>query len=161
MMTRNRVAAAFWPIVILFSVWILPQIARADSDVFPVPVLTIYPGDVIKDEWLENHSMPAGTMGLQSGAFIDSRRAIIGKVARQTLLPGRPIPVNAVGERKLVTNGAMVKVVFKDRGLTITTYGAAMQAGATGDVVTVRNLDSGLIISGVVQPDGSVRVGDS
>jgi flagella basal body P-ring formation protein FlgA len=161
MITHNRVAAAFWFIFILFSASILPQIAHADSGVFPVPVLTIYPGDVIKDEWLENHAPPAGTTGLQTGAFIDSRQAIVGKIARQTLLPGRPIPVNAVGERKLVTNGAMVKVVFQEGGLTITTYGAAMRAGTAGDIVTVRNLDSGLIISGIVQSDGSVFVGDS
>jgi flagella basal body P-ring formation protein FlgA len=61
-------------------------------------------------------------------------------------------------EPRLVTNGARVKVVFSEGDLEITTYGAALQAGAAGDLVAVRNLESGLTISGVVQPDGSVRV---
>ena len=126
-----------------------------------MPTLTIYPGDVIKDEWLEDRPFPADTTGMGTGAVIDLRRALVGKVARRTLLPGKPIPANAVGERKIITNGAMVKVVFQEGGLTIVTYAAALQAGTVGDVIPVRNLDSGLIVSGVVQPDGSVRVSDS
>jgi len=50
--------------------------------------------------------------------------------------------------------------VFQQSGVSITAFGAALQAGAAGDLVRVRNADSGLTVSGVVQPDGSVRVGD-
>jgi flagella basal body P-ring formation protein FlgA len=45
--------------------------------------------------------------------------------------------------------------------LTIMTFALALEAGAVGDVIKVRNTDSGLTISGTVQPDGSVSVGDS
>ena len=160
-MLQARFVVAFQSIVILLALLFLPQLARADANVVPVPVLTIYPGDVIKDEWLEDRSLPPSTMGLGTGAFIQSRHVLVGKVARQTLLPGRPVPANGVGERKIVTNGAMVKVVFQEGGLTIVTYAAAMQPGTIGDVVSVRNVESGLIISGVVQSDGSVLVSDS
>ena len=34
-----------------------------------------------------------------------------------------------------------------------------MQDGSIGDVVRVRNSDSGVTVSGAVQPDGSVKVG--
>ncbi len=80
---------------------------------------------------------------------------VVGKVARRTLLPGQAIPTNAVGEPKLVTIGATVRVVYKEDGLTIATYASALQAGAVGDVVSVRNIESGLTISGIVQRDGS------
>ena len=37
------------------------------------------------------------------------------------------------------------------------TTGAALQDGSIGDVVRVRNSDSGVTVSGAVQPDGSVQ----
>jgi len=46
-------------------------------------------------------------------------------------------------EPKTVANGAKVKMVFEEGGLTITTYGAALQSGSVGEVIR-RNLDSGL-----------------
>lgn len=92
------------------------------------------------------------------GAVMENRQSIVGKVARRTLLPGSPIPLNAIMDPKTVANGAKVKIVYEDSGLNITAYGAALQAGGVGEVISVRNLDSGLIVSGTVQPDGSIRV---
>jgi flagella basal body P-ring formation protein FlgA len=54
----------------------------------------------------------------------------------------------------------MVKVVVEDSGLSIVTYGSAMQSGAAGALIPVRNTDTGVIIRGVVQPDGTVKVVD-
>jgi len=50
-------------------------------------------------------------------------------------------------------------LIFEQDGLVIETYAAALQAGSAGDVISVRNIDSGMTISGTVQTDGSVRVG--
>ena len=52
----------------------------------------------------------------------------------------------------------MVKVVFKEGGLTISTYASALQAGAVGDIIAVRNTESGLTVSGTIERDGSIRV---
>src|SRR6516165_1909020 len=133
----------------------------SESNSMPVPALTIYPGDTIKDASIVERDFPTNFSSNSSqahSAFITERGAIIGKIARRTLLPGAPIPSNAVAEPKVVLNGAKVKLIFKEGGLMIMTYGAALQAGAAGDVVSVRNLDSGLTISGIVQPDGSIWV---
>jgi flagella basal body P-ring formation protein FlgA len=93
-----------------------------------------------------------------SGPFVDSRSLIVGKAARLTLLPGHAIPFSGVSNRKLVSNGAEVKLVFSEGDLVIMTTGAALQDGSIGDIVRVRNDDSGVTVSGAVQPDGSVRV---
>jgi flagella basal body P-ring formation protein FlgA len=79
-------------------------------------------------------------------------------VARLTLLPGHAIPYAGVANRRLVSNGAEVKLVFAEGDLVITTTGAALQDGSIGDIVKVRNSDSGVTVSGAVQPDGSVKV---
>ncbi|RZI38103.1 flagellar basal body P-ring formation protein FlgA, partial [Herbaspirillum sp. HC18] len=82
------------------------------------------------------------------------------RMARRALFPGQPIPTNAVEDPWTVARGATVKVVVEDSGLSIVTYGSAMQSGASGALIPVRNTDTGVIIKGVVQPDGTVKVVD-
>jgi flagellar basal body P-ring formation protein FlgA len=121
----------------------------------PDPEGVIYPGDLILDEMLADVPNAARD---GSGPFINSRSLIVGRVARLTLLPGHAIPFSGVSNRKLVSNGAEVKLVFSEGDLIIMTTGAALQDGSIGDIIRVRNNDSGVTVSGAVQPDGSVRV---
>ena len=92
------------------------------------------------------------------GPFVEDRSFLVGKMARLTLLPGHAIPYAGIFNRKLVANGADVKLVYAEGGLVIVTSGSALQDGSIGDVVRVRNTDSGVTVSGAVQPDGSVKV---
>ena len=126
------------------------------SDDMPVPVITIYPGDAIKDGWLVDRAFPLSAPA--RGDFVSSRETIVGKIARRTLLPGAPIPLNAVSAPKIVANGAKVRIVFEEGALSISTYGAALQDGCAGDVISLRNIETGLTVSGTVQADGSVRL---
>ena len=129
--------------------------APAQETVAPTPRVVIYPGDVIRDDMLADIAEAARD---GSGPFVEQRSLIVGKVARLTLLPGHAIPFSGVSNRKLVANGAEVKLIYSEGGLVIMTTGAALQDGSIGDVVRVRNSDSGVTVSGAVQPDGSVRV---
>lgn len=122
----------------------------------PVPAVTIYPGDVIREAQLTDQDFPDA---IASAAYATNRTVLVGKVARRTLLPGRPIPANAVGEPRLVVVGARVRVIYEDGGLTITAYGAALQAGGAGDSISVRNVESNVTVGGTIAPDGSVHVG--
>jgi flagella basal body P-ring formation protein FlgA len=123
-----------------------------------VPTITIYPGDIIRDAMLAEREISGDFAG--RGATILSKDMLIGKTARRTLLPNLPISTNAVGEPKIVTVGAMVRVVFIEGGLTISTYGSALRAGSVGDVIPVRNNETGLTVSGTVEHDGTIRVSD-
>jgi flagella basal body P-ring formation protein FlgA len=53
-----------------------------------------------------------------------------------------------------------VRIEFREGGLVITTFGSVLQAGSLGDTISVRVLDGGRTVFGVVQRDGSVRVGE-
>ena len=128
---------------------------QAGENTLPVPTVTIYPGDVVKDEILSDR--PTRTLGTR-GAVFGTRDRLVGKVARRTLLPGQPIALSAVGDPKAVTAGAMAKVVYQDGVLTIATFATVLQAGAPGDLVSARNLESNRIIAGIVQADGTIRV---
>jgi flagellar basal body P-ring formation protein FlgA len=143
------------PIAALMMIGLLPVDA---AETIPVPAVTIYPGDVIRDAMLANHDIVEGEAAL---GFVTARSALIGKVAKRTLLPGRAIALNSIDDPKAVVNGSRVKIIFEEGGLSISTYAIALQSGSIGDLIRVRNLDSGLTISGVVQADGSVRISDS
>jgi flagella basal body P-ring formation protein FlgA len=127
----------------------------AQEALVPTPKAVIYPGDIILDEMLVDAPNVARD---GSGPFVTSRSLIVGKAARLTLLPGHAIPFSGVSNRKLVSNGAEVKLVFSEGDLVIMTTGSALQDGSIGDIVRVRNDDSGVTVSGAVQPDGSVQV---
>jgi flagella basal body P-ring formation protein FlgA len=157
-MTRRSVKAtwrAAFPALLLLAA--APAVA-ADVTV-PVPTIILYPGDVIRDGMLKDVSIAVDPAFADN--LVTDRAEIVGKVARRTLLPGKPIPMIGVTSPKVVANGAQVKLVFEEGGLTITTYAAALQAGGVGDLIKVRNPESGIVVTGTVQPDGSVRVSDS
>ena len=145
-------------VLFLLAVCLLALPAQAGESLMPVASRTIYPRDVIVADMLDERAVALrnGT----AGAYVENKADIIGKVARQTLLKGALIPAYAVEAAKLVTNGGQVRIVFRANGLVIVAYGAAMQDGTAGELVRVRNSDSGLIISGTVQADGSILVGE-
>ena len=129
--------------------------ACAAPHALPVPAQVIYPSDRITESMLVDSQEAAPNP--TPGAIWD-RADLVGKVARRTLLPGRPIPFIAVEEPRAVSTGGQVQLVYQQDGLTIVTAAQALQNGYVGQMVQVRNLDSGLVVTGVIQPDGAVRV---
>ncbi len=150
--TRTSIYPTIWAVALGLGLFATPASAAQH---LPVPAITIYPGDVIRESMLADKDFPDS---VATTGFIDRRADLLGKVAKRTLLPGFAIVNNAVTMPKLVTIGAMVRLVFEEGGLNISTYASALQAGAAGDVISVRNLESGLTLSGVVAPDGSIHV---
>lgn len=135
-----------------------PASSLASETSIPTPRVTIYPGDRLDDSVLDD--MEAVPDASARRGVVESRKDLIGKVARRTLLPGQPILAIAVDNPRLITIGTQVKIVFSEDGLTITALGMALQAGAAGDLIRVRNQDSNLVVVGVIQPDGTVKVSE-
>lgn len=123
-----------------------------------VPVRTIYPG-----ETLSQTQMIVRSFDIQDGqaqAFVRTFDKIEGKVARRTLLANQPIPMGSFDEPRLALVGRQIKVEFREGGLVISTLGSVLQPGAVGEVISVRILDGGRTVSGTVQKDGTLRVGE-
>ncbi|MCJ2140903.1 flagellar basal body P-ring formation chaperone FlgA [Methylobacterium sp. E-066] len=131
--------------------------AAAAEQTFPVPVATIYTGDVIKPTMLRDQTYPENFKPRVPA--VDSAARAVGKVARRTLLPGEVIPSGALEEVKLVTRGAPTVIVFEERGMVISTLGTALANATVNEPVTVRNTATGRLIQGIVQPDGRVKTG--
>ncbi|MDT6941246.1 flagellar basal body P-ring formation chaperone FlgA [Brucella pseudogrignonensis] len=129
----------------------------AEHMAFFVPSATVYPGQVVSDVSLVEKkfyiSRPAATQ------YVLSPDQVTGKVARKTLLSGKPILMAALSEPSLVTRGVPASMVFTSGPLTITATGMPLESGAVGDFIKIRNMDSGIIVSGTVLADGRIQVG--
>jgi flagella basal body P-ring formation protein FlgA len=128
------------------------------QEALPVARATIYPGELISETAIDmrNYVLPPGA----EEQYVHSRDALVGKVARRTLLPGKPILIGSFDNPRIVTVGAQIKLVYAEDGLQIVAFGIAQQAGGVGELIRVRNQQSGIFVTGRVQQDGSVRVGE-
>ncbi|MVA99310.1 flagellar basal body P-ring formation protein FlgA [Nitratireductor sp. CAU 1489] len=117
----------------------------------------IYPGETVDAGALTEVKLRRSNRILTSIAQYTDQ--VTGKVAKRTLLPGKLIPINALRDAYMVEAGAPVAVSYVHGGLQISTIGIPLQPGAIGDMVKVRNADSGAVFTGIVMADGSIRVG--
>lgn len=133
-----------------------PRLAILPAKIVPMPRVTIYPNDTITDEMLADRELADDN---QKHAVFMSREGLVGKVSKQTLLPNAPIAVNAMREPFAIKLGHPAVVIFKSGGLVISGTAVPLQTGFVGETIALRNAESNTTIRGVVQPDGTVRVG--
>lgn len=150
----RRIAALFMA-AMLVATPALAQGVVPESTVAVTPVITIYPGDVIEENMVVEREF--NQLRPVRGGYISSVDALVGKVSRRTLMPGLAIPQNAVENAKLVQKGVPTQLVFQDGALSITTLVSPLQAGELNEAIRARNLDSGLIVYGIVQQNGTLR----
>jgi flagella basal body P-ring formation protein FlgA len=146
---------AWWLGLVLLTI----SLPAAAQDLGVIPTRVIYPGETITGDVLKMARVRKGKPA--TVAFAHQPEELVGKVARRTLLPGRFVPLSSVREAYVVQQGAPVQVVFTTGNLTISATAISLEPGAAGDVVKVRNADSGAVFPATVMADGTVRVGDT
>lgn len=140
----------------VFAMCLSGLAVRAGTIDLPVPRQTIPAGTEISHQDLVERKFPSRTA--QQFAVSVHRSELVGMVARRTLLPGQPIPARSVEKPVLVRRGEPARLEFREQGLVIIMQVEALQNGGAGSFVRVRNIDSGLVVSGRVQEDGTIRV---
>lgn len=90
---------------------------------------------------------------------VRARGELIGRVAKRTLFIGKPIGVSAIDEPQTISNGSPVQIVYEQPGISISATGLALQSARAGDPIRVRNVETGLVVTGVVSVTGIVMVG--
>lgn len=129
--------------------------AFAQEITLPVPATTIYPGDIVRDNMLTEMTV----IPREGADAIRTRGDLIGRVARRTLFPGKPIGISSVEDPHTIGNGSLVQLIYERPGISISASGLALQSARTGDSIRVRNVESGLVVTGVVTATGTVLVG--
>ncbi|MFW5858099.1 MAG: flagellar basal body P-ring formation chaperone FlgA, partial [Planctomycetota bacterium] len=96
---------------------------------------------------------------LRQGARAYSRLdEVVGKRTRSSLRPGTPIRVGSIEVPPLVHRGQAVTVSAQVGRLVVRHRGEALQTGAAGDVIMVRNLNSRRQYPARVEPDGRMAL---
>jgi flagellar basal body P-ring formation protein FlgA len=131
--------------------------SATDRIAFVVPSATVYPGQVVSNVALVEKKFYISAPAAQQ--YVLSVDQADGKVARKTLIAGKPILVAALSEPSLVKRGVPVTMVYDSGVMTITAVGIPLESGAAGDFIKVRNSDSGVIVPGTVLADGRIQVG--
>lgn len=129
--------------------------ALAEGDFAVVPKRTIYPGEQLDATQLEEVAVT--NPNIASG-YAQEIESVSGLVTRKTLLAGRIILVSSLREPFAVARGKTVRLVFRNGPLEISASGTPLEDAAVGDLIKVRNMDSGVIVSGTVMGDHTVHV---
>ncbi|WP_028482885.1 flagellar basal body P-ring formation chaperone FlgA [Pseudovibrio exalbescens] len=142
----------------LASVVITASAVARDNSVIdlPVPSIVIYPGDVVREGMLQDKAFLK--RGVADMAVVRGADGAIGKEVRRTLVPGQPIPLNALREPLVVKRGTLTNLVFRENGLEIIAVVEPLQSGAFGEMIKARNVDTGQQVTGIVQTDGTLLI---
>lgn len=137
------------------SLAMMGSATAADFGMAVVPTQIIYPGQEITESQVK--TVPVTNPNIAPG-YAQKLSEVTGLVTTRTLLPNRTIMVAALREAWTVRRGDKVVLVYDNGGLKITAAGTPLNDGVVGDLIKVRNTDTGVIISGTVRPDSSILV---
>ncbi|HEC11729.1 MAG TPA: flagellar basal body P-ring formation protein FlgA [Acidiferrobacteraceae bacterium] len=92
------------------------------------------------------------------GGYLQDPQQVIGKVLRRPIGLGSVFTPAIIESERLIHRGDRVQIVASLRGMEVRMIGKALNDGAAGDRVQVRNLSTKRIIEGTVTHQGFVRV---
>ncbi|USG59836.1 flagellar basal body P-ring formation chaperone FlgA [Sneathiella marina] len=83
---------------------------------------------------------------------------LIGKSPRRSIRSGMAVSLNNLGDPVTVEKGKLVAVILQSGGMFLSISGRTMEAGGTGDVIRVENINSRKIIQAEVVTSQKVRI---
>jgi len=154
-MTLRRNIASRTSLAVAVLLCAAPPMASADMGNAVVPTTTILAGDVITEGHVTEVEV---TNARLAGGYARELEEVVGLVSKRTLVAGRTIPVSALQQPYAIKRGSNLRLTFSYGKMQISASGSPLQDGMIGDVVRVRNLDSGITVSGTVMANGTVEV---
>ncbi|MBK6690307.1 MAG: flagellar basal body P-ring formation protein FlgA [Deltaproteobacteria bacterium] len=120
-----------------------------------VPVRTISAGRKIEAADLTLKSL---RLGGPPGRFASTLDELVGKTARVTLLADRPIPLPELRAEKIVSRGEELRVLVHTGALQVTVFAEALEDGALGERIKVRNRTSQRVFAATVSGQRQAEV---
>ena len=90
--------------------------------------------------------------------IVTDAERLMGMTPKRAIAPERPIRSADIRPPRLVVKGAIVTMILKTPHMVLTSKGRALENGALGETIRVRNTQSKTIIEGEVMPQGAVQV---
>lgn len=121
----------------------------------PVPASSVRPGDVIRERDIRwKRVRTAQVRNTIATETVD----IVGRVAYRPLSAGKLIRKSDLRDQETVTKGSTVTMVYQTNSMLLTTIGRALESGATGDFVSVRNSRTRLVVDARILGPNKVEV---
>ena len=135
------------------SVRVSGQVADVIS--LPVPVARLPAGAIPGPGDLRMARVKVGTLYAE---VAHDPAAVIGMQLKRQLQPGVPIPMAELMRPTQVSRGDPVRLRLDADGLSLSGEGIALESGALGERIRVRNISSQAVLEAVVTRTGEVRV---
>lgn len=125
--------------------------------VIEIPVLrhSVAVGAVIDEDDIDWLQLPSDKVGRN---IVVDFGDLLGKSPRRPIRPQRPVRARDVERPQTVEKGALVTMTLVRPQMMITVTGQALESGAEGDLIRVRNSRSHIVVQGVISGPGQVRV---
>jgi flagella basal body P-ring formation protein FlgA len=133
------------------------KLAGSYEEITQVPVLkhNMGTGEVISQDDIDWVGESAAH--LHKNTLTDAGE-IIGKSPKHMISLNRPIRREEIAMPSIINKGARIAIIYKTRNLEIRTLGEALDNGAKGDVIRVKNIASKSILQGTIEAADRVRI---
>jgi flagella basal body P-ring formation protein FlgA len=134
----------------------LAVVGRYDEMVeVPMVKYRLSSGDIIREDDVEWQKMPLSRTKRET---ILQMAELVGKSPVRGLSPSRAIEQDEVQAPPIVTRRMPVRIRYQTENISIQAVGTALQDGAMGDKIKVRNDDSGVEVDARVVDRGHVEI---
>jgi flagellar basal body P-ring formation protein FlgA len=127
----------------------------ADVVEVPVPVVRLQAGAIPAARDIRIARVHVNAV---SGEFARTPNAIVGMQLKRQVPPGQPIALADLMHPTEVARGDPVRLSLEANGLSLAGEGIALESGAAGERIRVRNISSQAVIEAVVVGPGEARV---
>ena len=128
--------------------YVLPAVCAA---VLATGVVLPAYGDVVAARTLRIGTVLVETdLELSDEASATARDGMIGKETKRAIYAGRQIAAEDLGPVTVVHRNDVIRLLFSSKGLGLRTEGRALDAGGVGEVISVMNLDTRIVIQATV-----------
>ncbi len=137
---------------------LVTQAALADIVSLPVPVRTILPSETLQEsdfstkDFIVNDSIKRN--------YLLNTKSIDRTVAIRVLTAGKPVALRFIKRKADARKGQAALARFVSGGIEIQGYLVPEQDGAAGEVIKVKNAQTGVSLLAVVSEDGTLVVGE-
>jgi flagellar basal body P-ring formation protein FlgA len=134
----------------------IPSSGRFE-EIMSIPVLkrNVRNGDAISVSDIE--LVPFSVSRVSSNTVTDMRM-LVGKSPVHSISARRPIRANEIENPTIVKKNSIVQINYSTPGLQIVTAGQAIEDGALGDIISVRNVNSKRIVRAVIEDESNVKI---
>lgn len=121
----------------------------------PVLARRVSSGDVIGKDDIAWESFPENRLRKNT---VFSERKIVGQAARRVLHAGRPLAAHELEDPVATEKGELVQLTYTTPYMEIRTLGEALEDGAIGEIISIRNTESDIVLRATLIAPGMAEV---